>query len=115
MSISLSTHILNLTTGKPAGDVLVEFWTTGDDAKKLSSHTSDNDGRVPNIGPDATAITPATYELRFHVADYFASEVSIGDSFYDMIPIRFQIKGDQSHYHVPILLSPFGYSTYRGS
>lgn len=112
----LSTHILDISTGQPAPGVTVRLhqynaaqqtWTT------LAEKKTDAAGRIPDFLPSASAAgTPGTYKLTFLTQPYFESKKQ--QSFYPFIEVVFEIK-DGVHYHVPITLSPYGYSTYRGS
>jgi 5-hydroxyisourate hydrolase len=105
---TLSTHVLDTALGKPARGIRVSL-SRGDEV--LGSAVTDDDGRVREF-PPMRGIEPGEYRLRFAVADYFVATKR--DAFYSEIVIAFRV-ADDSHYHVPLLLSPFGYSTYRGS
>ena len=107
---SLSTHVLDTTHGRPAGGIAVRL-TTGDGATLFEGITN-ADGRCATLPTLATG----RYRLVFAVAAYFrAAGVALPDPpFLDMVAIDFGI-ADDGHYHVPLLVSPFGYSTYRGS
>lgn len=107
--MSLSTHILDLELGTPATNIPVTL-TKGD--RLIGGGVTDTDGRFANFfnGPD---IEPGSYQLRFDVTEYFTSRGV--ETFYREIPVAFEILDTSRHYHVPLLLSPFGYSTYRGS
>jgi 5-hydroxyisourate hydrolase len=107
MAASLSTHVLDLAGGRPAAGMRVELWRV-DDGAPLADFSTNADGR--SDGPILRDATGGTYELRFHVGDYLG-----GAGFLDVVPIRFGMETDGGHYHVPLLVSPFGYSTYRGS
>lgn len=105
----ITTHVLDASRGRPAENVAVHLQTA--DGGTLDSGTTDADGRISDLGPDALAA--GHYRLRFEVAEYFAA---IGTpAFYPVITIDFTVEAGEGHYHVPILLSPFAYSTYRGS
>ena len=109
----ITTHILNTTSGKPAQGVLVVFdqFISGT-WQQLSKGNTDNDGRIKNLLPIDKKIALGIYRLVFDTKSYFKS---IGiNGFYPSVTIEFEII-DDSHYHVPLLLNPFGYSTYRGS
>ena len=106
---TISTHVLDTSLGKPAQGVRV---TLERDHSLLGSGVTDEDGRVRELMQGGASLAEGEYTLTFAVADYFAS--SKRSSFYNHIVIEFQIDGE-SHYHVPLLVSPFGYSTYRGS
>jgi 5-hydroxyisourate hydrolase len=103
---TLSTHVLDTALGKPAAGVRVMLHRG---AEQLGTATTDRDGRAKDFTP---TLKPGTYTLSISVGEYFSS--SGRDSFYDVVRIDFKIAADQ-HYHVPLLISPFGYSTYRGS
>ena len=107
---TISTHVLDTSLGKPASGVRV---TLHRDASLLGSGVTDDDGRVRDLlAPDAS-LAEGDYHLAFSVADYFASAKR--KSFFNDIVIHFHVGAASEHYHVPLLLSPFGYSTYRGS
>ena len=110
----LTTHVLDTALGKPAAGLKIELWSG---AELLKTVTTNQDGRVDNPVLEGAQFCPGTYELRFHAADYLrASGAKLTDPpFLDVIPVRFGIANGGQHYHVPLLLSPFGYSTYRGS
>ncbi len=113
---ALTTHVLDTMAGKPAAGVLVDLYRLGDEAERVSSVLTNDDGRCPGPLLDGEDFSPGEYELVFHAGDYFRDrDVDLGDpAFLDHVVIRFGIS-DDSHYHVPLLISPFGYSTYRGS
>ncbi|MCR4341642.1 MAG: hydroxyisourate hydrolase [Gemmatimonadaceae bacterium] len=105
---TLSTHVLDISLGRPAQGIKV---TLEQGADIIRTGVTDADGRVPEIkagGPMSAGV----YRLRFLVAEYFAG--SGRETFYTEITVNFRI-GEGEHYHVPLLVSPFGYSTYRGS
>jgi 5-hydroxyisourate hydrolase len=108
---TLSTHVLDTSLGKPARGMRVTLERAPDD-ETLGSGVTDADGRVAEFAPLRGPLSAGEYRLRFAVAEYFAT--ARRDAFYSEIIIAFRISGDE-HYHVPLLLSPFGYSTYRGS
>lgn len=103
----LTTHILDSTTGDPATGVAVSL--TGPDGATVASGTTDADGRLA-LGPDE--LSAGTYTLSFETAPYFAARGV--EAFYPLVLVSFTV-ADRAHYHVPLLLSPFAYSTYRGS
>ncbi len=113
----LTTHVLDTALGKPAKGLKIELWTQGDEPARLSTHVTNADGRVDGPILDGQAFSTGAYELRFYAGDYLKlTSQSLPDPlFLDVIPIRFGIAEQDGHYHVPLLLSPFGYSTYRGS
>lgn len=109
----ITTHVLDTSVGRPAHGVpvLIEV-LDGDRWTEAGSGSTDRDGRVADLLP-AERVRAATYQLRFDTAAYFSSRGVEG--FYPEIAIRFEVIEAGAHYHVPLLLSPFGYSTYRGS
>ncbi|WP_242123455.1 hydroxyisourate hydrolase [Sphingobium sp. Sx8-8] len=108
---SLSTHILDTAHGCPAAGVAVHLHTA--EGATLFSGVTDGDGRCPGMPP----LTPGRYRLSFAVADYFRGRAAdLPDPpFLDVVTIDFGVAEADGHYHVPLLVSPFGYSTYRGS
>lgn len=113
----LTTHVLDTASGKPAAGLTIELWRLEDDAVRLTTVTTNADGRVDApLLADETFVT-GTFELRFFAGDYLRAQgVALSEpAFLDVIPIRFGISAPDQHYHVPLLLSPYGYSTYRGS
>lgn len=115
----LTTHVLDTARGIPAQGLKIELYRLSGDARdKLKTVSTNADGRVdggPMLGGDA--FREGEYELIFHAGDYLRmTGHSLPEpAFLDVIPIRFGIADTTAHYHVPLLLSPFGYSTYRGS
>jgi 5-hydroxyisourate hydrolase len=108
----LSTHVLDTSTGRPAAGIAIDLFAAGrTTGVPLASATTNADGRID--APLATDIGSGTYELVFHVGPYF--ERAGVAAFYDEITVRFRIAAGDERYHVPLLLSPWGYSTYRGS
>ena len=114
----LTTHVLDLVSGKPAAGIRVGVARYIDGvAHPLGDAVTNADGRVDRPLVDAADLTPGVYELTFHVGDYFAGTVSDPSEvhFLDVVPLRFGVADASLHYHVPLLLTPWGYSTYRGS
>jgi len=109
----LSTHVLDTSTGRPGAGVRVVL-RRGDVV--LEDTRTNADGRTDKPLLEGAAFRTGSYELTFHVGDYFRDRgVPLADPpFLDLVPLRFSIAED-THYHVPLLVSPFGYSTYRGS
>ena len=107
----ITTHILNLETGKPAAEVEVTLYEP-DSAAPLASAKTDSDGRVLQWD-NAFKLTTGFYRLHFAVGDWFAKRGQ--GCFYPEILITFHVADVDQHYHVPLLLNAFGYSTYRGS
>jgi len=117
----LTTHILDTALGKPAAGIAITlFKVNGSSREKIAEAVTNDDGRTNSpILPKETFET-GQYELVFHAGDYLRQQNTPADTpeeplFLDQIPIRFGINDATSHYHVPLLLSPYGYSTYRGS
>lgn len=111
----LTTHILDLAHGRPAAGVKVALY---DAAGALIVEVQTNaDGRCPQPLLAADAMKPGRYRLDFHIGDYFRKAgVALDEpAFLDIVPIAFAISDTAAHYHVPLLVSPYGYSTYRGS
>lgn len=110
----ITTHVLDTTLGKPASNIDVALFQRQDDAwNNISLGTTNSDGRVEKLLDDTRTLPAGTYKLKFETGNYF--DATNSDTFYPHIEIVFQIPGDGQHYHVPLLLNPFGYSTYRGS
>lgn len=114
----LTTHVLDTALGKPAAGLKIELFRLFEGERThLRSAVTNDDGRtdVPMLQGDE--LTEGTYELVFHAGAYLRASGSAADGtlFLDEVPIRFGIGNAQQHYHVPLLLAPFGYSTYRGS
>jgi 5-hydroxyisourate hydrolase len=104
--VSLTTHVLDLARGRPAAGVAIELARGGE---VLATAVTNADGRTD--GPLLDALEAGTYELRFAVGDYFGGE----SRFLDVVPVRFTVSDPDAHHHVPLLVAPGGYSTYRGS
>lgn len=116
----ITSHVLDTSQGKPAEGIGITLLVCidGEADQVIGTATTNSDGRVSNFletSPDAgnAPLEAGTYKLTFELADYFARTAS--ESFYPRADIVFNIAGDGQHYHVPLLLNPFGYSTYRGS
>lgn len=106
---ALTTHVLDTARGCPAAGMTIELWSS-DQSKLLKTVRTNKDGRTdaPLLSEDE--LVAGTYELLFHVGDYFGEK-----RFLDRVPVRFLITDSASKYHVPLLVSPWSYSTYRGS
>jgi len=114
----LSTHVLDTANGRPARGVAVElFAVDGGQRRSIVKATTNADGRTDAPLMIGDAFRTGTYELVFSVGDYFKSlgTVTADPPFLDIVPIRFAIAEPDGHYHVPLLVSPWSYSTYRGS
>ncbi|MGV8836590.1 hydroxyisourate hydrolase [Cellvibrio sp.] len=108
---AITTHILNLDAGKPAADVRVTLHRL-DTNLPIASATTDADGRIMQWENDFT-LQAGSYLLYFAIGDWYLQQGK--NSFYPEIQISFQVVNVQEHYHVPLLLNAYGYSTYRGS
>ncbi len=112
----LTTHVLDTALGKPAGGLTVELYRLGETVEHLATATTNADGRLDAAILDGQGLGAGVYELRFHAGDYLRkTQVLPEPAFLDVIPIRFGISEPAGHHHVPLLLSPYGYATYRGS
>ena len=113
----LTTHVLDTAHGRPAAGLALELWALRGAPEKLKTATTNSDGRVDSPLLEGDELRAGVYELRFHAGDYLrAAGVSSAEpAFLDVIPIRFGISDAAAHTHVPVLLSPYGYATYRGS
>ncbi len=110
----ISTHVLDTSLGRPAAGVrvILEYEDDGN-WHRLADQVTDTDGRAPNLLPDDGPRRSGQHRLTFDVATYYASRGT--ETFYSTITVTFQVRSTREHHHVPLLLSPFGYSTYRGS
>jgi 5-hydroxyisourate hydrolase len=105
----VTTHVLDAALGLPAAGISVAL--SGPDGDVLASGETNADGRIPELGPDQ--LPTGHYRLEFETGSYFAA--SERPTFYPRVTIEFVVTDGAAHYHVPLLLSPFAYSTYRGS
>jgi 5-hydroxyisourate hydrolase len=112
---TISTHVLDTALGIPATSVpvMLDLIDARGEATRISNCVTNDDGRVAALAPNDGALVGGRYRLSFDVASYFAQ--TLRKSFYSVITIDVEVGDDPQHYHVPLLLSPFGYSTYRGS
>jgi 5-hydroxyisourate hydrolase len=112
---TISTHVLDTAFGVPAADIAVTLERVDAQGASvtISTGVTNADGRVPSLAPANDRLTGGKYRLRFDVAAYFAA--TNRKSFFAEICVDFEIDAEPEHYHVPLLLSPFAYSTYRGS
>jgi len=110
----LSTHVLDTTRGGPAAGVKIELWRFDPALALVKSVVTNADGRTdaPLLGPDEMAA--GSYELLFHIGDYFTSR-GVDSPFLGQVPVRFRIADSAASYHVPLVVTPWAYSTYRGS
>ncbi len=115
---SLTTHILDTANGIPAAGVTIEIIkVSGDKRVTLRTLKTNDDGRTDSPVLAGDQCIPGVYELVFHIGDYFRNRDTNADAppFLDTVPVRFTMAPDEDHYHVPLLASPWSYSTYRGS
>lgn len=114
----LTTHVLDTASGTPAAGMRIDFAAVGaNGALPINTVYTNAEGRTDAPLLAADAMRAGEFELTFHVADYFRRQgTSLSDPpFLDRVPIRFAIADPRAHYHVPLLCSPWAYSTYRGS
>ncbi len=113
----LTTHVLDTARGVPAAGLRVALYRLSGGREKLAEAVTNADGRTDAPILPAECFAAGVYELVFHAGDYLRETRQAGGEplFLDQVPIRFGISDPQAHYHVPLLLSPYGYSTYRGS
>jgi 5-hydroxyisourate hydrolase len=115
----LTTHVLDVTSGRPADGVRIELYELagGSERKRIADVLTNADGRTDKPLMTAGQARAGRFELVFHAGDYFRRRrAELADPpFLDIIPIRFGVADPKAHYHVPLLVSPWSYSTYRGS
>ena len=110
----ITTHVLDIAKGSPAENVPIQLESLNNSEWQLLGHGSTNaDGRLTNL-LEPGSLAKGNYRISFDVEKYFISK-NIESFFYPVVRIEFEILNPEQHYHVPLLLSPFGYSTYRGS
>jgi len=118
MPAKLTTHVLDTAHGRPARELQIELWLLARGGRKLLKTVRTNrDGRTDQALLGEGEMAPGEYELVFFVGDYFAAQGMVGSGvrFLDHVPVRFGIADAEASYHVPLLCSPWAYSTYRGS
>ena len=117
MAGKLTTHVLDTAIGKPAKGVRIDLLRgTGSAQEFLKTAYSNADGRIDVPLLEGPAVVPGVYQLVFHVADYHRAVGNLdAGKFLDQVPVVFTIADPAGHYHVPLLVSPWAYSTYRGS
>jgi hydroxyisourate hydrolase len=109
---TLTTHVLDTAAGKPAGGVRIELHRIRDGERRLVAEARTNlDGRTDGPLLSGGELREGVYELTFDVGEYFGN----GDGFLGTVPVRFRVDDPSAHYHVPLLCTPWSYSTYRGS
>ncbi|MBE3558344.1 MAG: hydroxyisourate hydrolase [Ktedonobacteraceae bacterium] len=119
MAGRLTTHVLDVAQGQPAAGVAIELWRIARSGERtlLRQVRTNTDGRTDAPLLADAALEAGSYELVFAVGDYFAAQpvVTASPPFLDRVPVRFTIADPGAHYHVPLLVSPWSYTTYRGS
>lgn len=112
----LTTHVLDTAAGTPGAGITVELYRLDGDRRHVKTVVTNDDGRTDERLLEGEAFEAGQWELVFHVGEYFAKQGQIlpSPAFLDQVPLRFGISED-AHYHVPLLVSPWSYSTYRGS
>ena len=105
----VTAHVLDAAAGRPATGI--EITLAGEQGGVLGAARTDSDGRVGDLGP--ATLAPGTYTVRFGSGDYFAGQGV--DCFHPHVAVTFTVVAGQAHYHIPLLLSPYAYTTYRGS
>ena len=111
---AITTHVLDTSLGRPADGVPATLSIETPGGWQVVGKSATNvDGRITDLVPDDFDFVPGVYRLVFNTGKYFATQRA--RSFYPLVTVIFQIEDASQHYHVPLLLSPFGYSTYRGS
>jgi 5-hydroxyisourate hydrolase len=115
----LSTHVLDTMHGRPAGGLRIDLAAISPDGarREIARYETNADGRTDAPLLSGDDLQPGTYELTFHLGDYFRGlAVDLpGPAFLDIVPVRFGVADAGGHYHVPLLASPWSYATYRGS
>jgi len=113
LSSHITTHALDTSTGMPASEMLITLkGIRNDQWKPISVGITNNDGRIGDVLPSGKKLTTGTYVMIFNTQDYYKAKSQKG--FYPEVSIQFEVT-DDSHYHIPLLINPFGYTTYRGS
>lgn len=111
--IKITTHVLNTSKGIPGSGIgVVLYFKKGNDWEEIAKGITNDSGRVPDFQAGDRELVMGIYKLRFDTDAYFKTHFAV--SFYPLIEIIFNVSANE-HYHVPLLLNPFGYSTYRGS
>ncbi|WP_332717768.1 hydroxyisourate hydrolase [Pelagibacterium mangrovi] len=112
----LTTHVLDTANGHPARGMTIDLYRiAGDDAVLETSMVTNDDGRCDGPLLEGEQLGAGAYRLCFHVGDYFSRVSGLPVTFLDVVAVDFRISDPAAHYHVPLLVSPYGYSTYRGS
>ena len=107
----LTTHVLDTAHGRPGAGIRIELYRMdGHEGALVAKAVTNRDGRTDEPLAEGAAFKPGQYRIKFHVGEYFKSK-----DFLDVVPVRFNIRDAAAHYHVPLLCSPWSYTTYRGS
>jgi len=110
----ITTHVLDTSKGRPAAGISIELFCHMDNNwSSLAQGTTNTDGRIAGLLDDDVTLEAGIYRMHFNTGDYFKNKAE--KAFYPYVEIVFELEGDGSHYHIPLLLSAYGYSTYRGS
>lgn len=110
----ISTHVLDTASGRPAEGITIQlFGCQGGSWSELAGGVTDSDGRITELLPEGEVLAAGVYRIYFDTAAYYEGQNA--NCFYPYVDIVFQISGAGEHYHIPLLLTPYGYSTYRGS
>ena len=115
MKSPITTHVLDTGKGRPASGVqaLLEIAGEGNVWKELAKGVTDREGRIMDLLPRTGELSKGIYRLTFNTGAYYRAIQA--DGFYPSVSVMFEVKEQDAHYHIPLLLSPYGYSTYRGS
>ncbi len=111
----ITTHVLDISRGRPAAGISVTLEVQNDsgDWRTLGRGRTDADGRLKSLTGEGEVLSEGVYRLTFETGDYFAAQAE--ETFYPLAVVVFRVRDAAQHYHVPLLLSPYGYTTYRGS
>lgn len=110
----LSVHVLDLQSGQPTAGIRVRLeQRAGEQWRELAAGVTNEQGRIPALYPEGKAVTAGAYRIVFETGEHYARKGQ--PTFFPRIPVEFTMDAASAHYHVPLLLSPFGYSTYRGN
>jgi len=111
----ITVHALDTARGVPAAGLPLTLSRLSPVVERLATVSTNSDGRVDGKLLEGASVVPGLYEVVFDVGAWRAAMGEPGAGFYDTVPIRFRIDDATAHYHIPLLISPYGYSTYRGS
>jgi 5-hydroxyisourate hydrolase len=111
----VSTHVLDTSLGRPAKDMAVrlERHEHSGEWKMMASARTDQDGRCSELVANGEALAPGVYRITFDTGGYYTAQAA--HAFYPMVQVTFSVRDGETHFHIPLLLSPHGYTTYRGS